>query len=158
MLNKDNFERELDQDENVMGVGNGVLEFDKVAHLVESYHHHKVMRFSCVNYVPINPDNPDVQIIFKSIWDSFPVGEKDAFHWTMFFLSTSLTGRMKAALFYTLRGNGANGKSYLMEMARNVLGSVNDRGYASKLPVTWLIEREKDSNAASPVLLSLIHI
>jgi phage/plasmid-associated DNA primase len=75
----------------------------------------------------------------------------------MFFLCTSLTGRLKACLFLTLRGNGANGKSYLMELVRNLLGGVNEMGYGCKLPIQYLIEREPMSNNASPVLVPLTY-
>ena len=150
-----NFAKQLDKEENIMGVGNGILLFNKVPVLITSYHHYKISRYTAVNYKKIDPDDHIVQAVFKSIWDLFPEGEKDAFHYVMFFLSTSLTGRLKACLFLTLRGNGANGKSYLMELIRNLLGGVNDMGYGCKLPIQYLIEREPMSNNASPVLVPL---
>lgn len=155
IFRKMNFSKELDKEENIMGVGNGVLVFDKVPLLVQSYHHHKISRYTKVKYMKMDPDDPIVQAVYKSIWDLFPAGEKDAFHYVLFFLCTSLTGRLKACLFLTLRGNGANGKSYLMELIRNLLGGVNDMGYGCKLPIQYLIEREPMSNNASPVLVPL---
>lgn len=149
------FTKNIDTEENIMGVGNGVLLFDKIPILIQSYHHYKISRYSRVNYKKIDPDDPVVQAVYKSIWDLFPEDEKDAFHYVLFFLSTSLTGRLKACLFLTLRGNGANGKSYLMELVRNLLGGVNDMGYGCKLPIQYLIEREPMSNNASPVLMPL---
>jgi phage/plasmid-associated DNA primase len=157
IFRKMNFAKQLDKEENLMGVGNGVLVFDKVPTLITSYHHHKISRYSAVNYKKIDPKDPIVQAVFKSIWDLFPEGEKDAFHYVMFFLCTSLTGRLKACLFLTLRGNGANGKSYLMELVRNLLGGVNEMGYGCKLPIQYLIEREPMSNNASPVLVPLTY-
>lgn len=155
IFRKMNFADQLDRDENIMGVGNGVLVFNKVPTLVSSYHHYKISRFSTVNYRKMDPTNNIIQDVFKSIWDLFPENEKDAFHYVMFFLSTSLTGRLKACLFLTLRGNGANGKSYLMELMRGVLGGVMEGGYGCKLPIQYLIEREAMSNNASPVLVPL---
>ena len=150
-----NFSKSLDKEENIMGVGNGVLVFDKVPKLISCHHHYKISRYSPVNYTKIDIKNPTVLEVYKSIWDLFPDGEKDAFHYIMFFLCTSLTGRIKACLFLTLRGNGANGKSYLMELIRNLLGGVNENGYGCKLPIQYLIEREPMSNNASPVLVPL---
>jgi phage/plasmid-associated DNA primase len=155
IFRKTNFTKQLDKDENIMGVGNGVLSFDKVPTLIETHHQFKISRYTSVNYKKMDPTNTVVRQVFKSIWDLFPEGEKDAFHYIMFFMSTSLTGRLKACLFLTLRGNGANGKSYLMELVRNVLGAVMDGGYGCKLPIQYLIEREPMSNNASPVLVPL---
>lgn len=155
IFRKMNFTKQLDKDENLMGVGNGVLILDKVPTLITSFHHYKISRYSAVNYKKIDVTDLIVRSVFKSIWDLFPEGEKDAFHYVMFFLSTSLTGRLKACLFLTLRGNGANGKSYLMELVRNLLGGVMDGGYGCKLPIQYLIEREPMSNNASPVLVPL---
>lgn len=155
IFRKMNFAKQLDKEENLMGVGNGVLVFDKVPVLIASYHHHKISRYSAVNYKKLDPTDLIVQAVYKSIWDLFPEGEKDAFHYVMFFLATSLTGRLKACLFLTLRGNGANGKSYLMELVRNLLGGVMENGYGCKLPIQYLIEREPMSNNASPVLVPL---
>jgi phage/plasmid-associated DNA primase len=57
----------------------------------------------------------------------------------------------------TLKGNGANGKSYLLELVRNLLGGVDDHGYGCKLPIQFLIEKEPLSNSASPALMPLEH-
>jgi phage/plasmid-associated DNA primase len=151
------FCRDLDQEENIMGVGNGVLLFDKVPKLISSYHHYKISRYSPINYVPIDVDSPLVQMVFKSIYDLFPDEEKDVFHYLMYYFSTSLHGRLKACLFLALKGGGANGKSYLMELMRNLLGSANDNGYGAKLPIGYLIEKEPMTNNASPVLEPLIY-
>jgi phage/plasmid-associated DNA primase len=155
IFRKANFSKQLDKDENIMGVGNGVLVFDKVPTLIESYHQFKISRYTSVNYKKMDPTNTIVRQVFKSLWDLFPEGEKDALHYIIFYMCTSLTGRLKACLFLTLRGNGANGKSYLMELVRNVLGTVMDGGYGCKLPIQYLIEREPMSNNASPVLVPL---
>lgn len=155
LFRKINFIKALDMDENIMGVGNGVLVFDKVPILIRTFHHHKISRFTKVKYKKMDIDDHIIQAVYKSIWDLFPDNEKDAFHYILFFLCTSLTGRLKACLFLTLRGNGANGKSYLMELVRNLLGSVNDMGYGCKLPIQYLIEREPMSNNASPALVPL---
>ena len=73
----------------------------------------------------------------------------------MFMFSTSLTRRLKACIFLTLRGAGANGKSFLMELIRNMLGSVENGGYGYKMPIQYLTERERSSNQATPVIMPL---
>jgi phage/plasmid-associated DNA primase len=155
VFRKMNFSRSLDTEENIMGVGNGVLVMGKAPTLISSYHHYKISRFTPVNYKKMDPNNPVVLDVWTSIWDLFPDGEKDAFHKIMFFLSTSLTGRLKSSVMVQLRGGGANGKTYLMELMRNLLGAVNDGGYGTKLPIQYLIEREQMTHNASPVLVPL---
>jgi phage/plasmid-associated DNA primase len=150
-----NFARQLDKDENTMGVGNGVLLFDKVPILIESHNPYNVSRYTSVKYKKLNPLDSLTIEVYKSIIDLFPDDELDAFHYILFFLCTSLTGRMKACIFLTLRGNGANGKSYMMELIRNLLGGVMDGGYGCKLPIQFLIEKDQLSNNASPVLVPL---
>lgn len=151
------FCRGLDKDENIMGVGNGILVFDKVPRLIESYHHYKISRYTPIKYKKIDPEDPTVQDVFKSIFDLFPKDELDAFHFIMFFSSTSLHAKIKACLFTALKGGGANGKSYFMELLRNLLGGVNENGYGAKLPISYLIEKEPLSNNASPVLEPLMY-
>jgi phage/plasmid-associated DNA primase len=73
----------------------------------------------------------------------------------MCFISTSLTARLKACLFLTLRGNGANGKSYLMELVRGLLGGVFENGYGYKMPIQFLTENDRTSNQATPALMPL---
>lgn len=151
-----NFARKMDQDcDDIMGVANGVLLLGKAPQLIQSYHPYKISRFSTVKYIKIDPDNPIVREVYLSIWDLFPEGEKDVFHYILFFFCTSLTARMKACLFLTLRGNGANGKSYFMELIRCLLNGVDDNGYGYKMPIQYLIERERTSNSATPVLMPL---
>ena len=153
------FTRQLDKEENIMGVGNGILVFDKVPLLIASYHPHRISRYSSVNYRKLDPTDTSgwetACAVFKSIWDLFPDGERDAFHYIMFFLCTSLTGRMKACIFLTLKGGGANGKSYLMELVRNLLGGAMEHGYGCKLPIQFLTERDQMSTNANPVLVPL---
>jgi phage/plasmid-associated DNA primase len=157
-FSRPHFSKSLDQEPNILGVGNGVLDLSgDIPFLIQSYHPHPVSRYTPVKYTPIDPNDPLVQAVFKSLWDSFPAGEHDAFEWIMFYTSTSLTARMKAALFLTLSGNGANGKSYFMELIRGILGNENDNGYGCKLPISWLIERDRDPNSASPILVGLMH-
>lgn len=151
------FCRGLDKEENIMGVGNGVLVLDKVPKLLQSYHRYKISRYSPINYKPINTKDPITREVFKSLYELFPNGEKDAFYFIMFFASTSLHAKLKACLMLTLKGGGANGKSYFMELLRNLLGGVNENGYGAKLPISYLIEKEPMSNNASPVLEPLIH-
>lgn len=153
------FTRQLDKEENIMGVGNGILVFDKVPTLIASYHPHRISRYSSVNYRKLDPTDAAgwkvACAVFKSIWDLFPDGEHDAFHYIMFFLCTSLTARIKACIFLTLKGGGANGKSYLMELVRNLLGGAMEHGYGCKLPIQFLTERDQMSTNANPVLVPL---
>jgi phage/plasmid-associated DNA primase len=156
IFRKMNFTRKMDQETtDIMGVANGVLVLGKVPYLVKSYHSYKISRFSAVEYHKLDVNDSTIKEVFKALWELFPVGEKDVFHYIMFFMATSLTARIKACYLLTLRGGGANGKSFLMELIRNLMGSVDDNGYGYKMPIQFLIERERASNNATPVLMPL---
>ncbi len=149
------FAKNLDKAENVMGIGNGILVFDKGPKLIESFHQYKVSRYSTTKFSGISKTHVAMRAVFKSIWDLFPDDEKDAMHYILFFLCTSLTGRIKPCLFLTLQGNGANGKSFLLELFNNLLGKTGDNGYGYKMQIQYLIDREQAAGNASPELVPL---
>lgn len=155
-------EDKMDNDKkypNIFGVRQGLLEFKpdekKECELINYTHDKYISRYSPVIYKRMDPENKIIQEVYKSIWDLFPEDEMDVFHYLLYFVSTSLTGRHKAATLVMLTGNGANGKSYLMELINNVLGSVFNKGYGTKLPISYLLENDQHSSNANPVLMSL---
>ena len=148
--------RNMDKEEEIIGVENGVLELTIPPTLIEGLHGYKITRSTTVTYRPIDPNNAVVRAVFKSLWDLFPVDEFDAFLYIMYHFSTSLTGRIKASLFLIITGGGANGKSYLLELMRCILGDATNNGYGAKLPIEYLIEKSRSSNEATPVLMPLI--
>lgn len=173
MLYTDNtqlFEK-MDKEKNIFGVRQGLLQFGcktpkeckdskecvckKECKLINRPHDYKVSRYSHVEYKKIDPRNKKVQDVYKNILDLFPNNERDVFHYILFFISTSLTTRTKAALIIMLTGNGANGKSYLVELITSLLGSVNSKGYGTKIPISYLIEGDQHSSNASPVIMTL---
>jgi phage/plasmid-associated DNA primase len=152
------FATDLNREENIMGVGNGILTFkDGRPALVTGYHSYRISRYTNVRYKPLDPQCPITRKVWKSLWSLFPTGEKDAFVFYMSFNSLTLTARRKRPLCVSLFGGGANGKTYSMELTRSMLGSVRRFGYACKIPVQFLIEKEASSNNASPALMPLAH-
>lgn len=134
---------ELDQDGNILGVGNGVLKLGQTATLVEGYHEHRVSMYTDTLYIPFDPNNHYIANTLRIIGQILP--EKDVFEYILMFLSTGLDGNPAAPLMLMLDGGGANGKTTLLEWVRSCLG---DYGY--KAPMNLLTDkREKGSNANS---------
>ena len=144
--------RHLDKDPDILGVCNGVLVLSNPPELITTRHDYKISRYTTVEYKPIDINSTLCKEVFKSIWDLFPENESDAFTYTMFHLSTCLSGRPKSCQLYIMTGGGANGKSYLLELIKNIMGNATDKGYGAKIPVSFLSERSQPSNNASPVL------
>jgi phage/plasmid-associated DNA primase len=150
-----NFSDKLDMDPTLTGVGNGVLRFDKYPVLIKYPHSHLVSRYTAIDYVPIDIKDQLVLDVYKSIWTLFPEGEKCVMRYILYFMSTCLNGRVKDAKILMLEGCGSNGKSYMTELLRNTFASVDDMGYTTKMPIQFLSEGERDSNNATPALVSL---
>jgi phage/plasmid-associated DNA primase len=152
-----NFTYNLDRYDNMIGVGNGIVVFDKIPHLVDHYNDYYISRYTPTNYMKMDPKNPNIKAAFNAIWELFPPEEKDAFYYIMFFFSTSMVRTKKDCLFGNIIGNGANGKTFLVEIMRNILGNATETGYACKLPISMLIEKEQHSGNATPALMDLMY-
>ena len=64
------FFKELDTEENLMGVGNGILKFvdddgKKRPVLVSTYHHHKISRHSNVEYKEFDINNNTTKMVIQ---------------------------------------------------------------------------------------------
>lgn len=152
------FCNKLDQEPNVIGVRNGVLTFDPTGpQLIQTKHDYFVSRYTNVPFREFKEDNQLLIDVFTSIWILFPEGEKTAFRWHMMFASTSLTNRLKALILLFAIGGGANGKTYFMEMIRNLLGEVFSNGYGYKMNIAYFTEKMRNSNDASAPLMPLKH-
>jgi phage/plasmid-associated DNA primase len=137
----------VDQDPEVMGVGNGVLEFKNKpsfsARLITGYHEYRITIGTTVKYYPYNPNSPHVRRMWKIITDMFPDSERDAMHKLLYMFSSALDGHPKDSELYQLVGGGSNGKSSLLEMIKTVLGK-----YGGKLSMAMLTTDGRN-NAAS---------
>ena len=145
------FADSLDTNEDCIGVGNGILLLKPTIKLIQDYNHFNISRYTKVHYKPFTLEDENINLVFESLWNLFPEDEKDVFHYLMFYFAMSLTGRRKPTLFMFLIGNGANGKSFLLETIRGLLGE-----YGCKLPISYLVGKDAGSGAATPELMPLI--
>jgi phage/plasmid-associated DNA primase len=136
---------ELDADEYLLGVGNGVLKLGAAPQLIRGYHDYKISKYTPVDYVPYDPTNPIVQRLLAVIRDIYP--EDDMFHWKLLHASTNLDQRMSANMLLFQYGLGSNGKT-LIEIAINeMLGKdYSDVGHPALLVTHG--ERASDANSA----------
>lgn len=136
---KRGFAEQLDHDEKVLGVGNGILILGTEPRLINGFHEHKISKFTPVNYIPYDTNNPFVKRMEAVFHAIFP--EPDVYNFMMMYFSTGLDGCMVSGLMLFLSGEGSNGKTFVLEMVRKTLGQ-----YGKKLPFSLLTEfREKSS-------------
>nr|QQV29380.1 putative helicase [Kaumoebavirus] len=117
------FEKLLDQQEDVLGVGNGVLHLDPYSgqvKLLQGYHEYKVMRHTTVAYRPYEKDNIWYKRVVNFFENVFP--EPDVREFMSCFFASSLNYKVKDSIFFLWQGIGANGKSTTLEMITNMLG------------------------------------
>ncbi len=149
------FVKKLDKIPNVMGVGNGVIEF--VGHkinLLSQHHNYPVSLYSETFYTEYDPNNKYVKQVLALLKSMFPENELDAYEYIMYYLSTSLDGFPKDSLFLILTGVGSNGKSFLMEFLKETLGNM----YVRKLPIAFITEQYRNKSAgANSALMELKH-
>jgi phage/plasmid-associated DNA primase len=149
IFRKRGFSRKLDKHADLFGVGNGVLKLGKKCKLIDYFHEYEISKFTEVDFEPFDPDDPKIQQLLDIIRDIIP--EEDAFEFIMMYLSTGLSGGTKAALMLFLIGGGSNGKSFILELLRCVMGDM----YGKKLPLTLLTEKREASEKANPAFMLL---
>lgn len=102
------FIKKLNSDQNIFGVGNGVLELSENPKLINYYHNYPISLYTETNYVPYDKHNPNVKRILKVILDLFPEDEIDAFHYIMYYLASCLDGKPKDSMILILTGCGCH--------------------------------------------------
>lgn len=143
----------MDKDTDIMGVGNGVLLLGSQPKLIQTYHEYYISKFTKVDYIPYdNLSADDKQLGLDCIYSLFPDDEKDAFNYLMYYLSTSLDGKPKHSMIMILTGTGSNGKSFLVELLKNVFGD-----YGARIPLGFLTEVRARSTSAEPALIELMN-
>ena len=101
--------QKMDKTEHIMGVGNGVLEFDGPnVRLLDHYHSYPVSMYTETNYIEYDPENKYIKDVYKAIRSMFPDDESDAFEWVMYYLSTCVDGMPKESLFLIIQGQGCH--------------------------------------------------
>lgn len=119
--------KKMDKTRHIMGVGNGVLEFNGPhAHLLDHYHSYPISIYSDTNYIPYDPENEYVKQVYKVLRSWFPEGEEDAFEFILFYLSTCLDGEQKESLFLIIQGTGCHAIDTPIMMHDSTIKMVQD--------------------------------
>jgi phage/plasmid-associated DNA primase len=142
----------LDKDANIMGVGNGILKLGEKVKLITGIHNYYVSNFTSVDYKEFNPYDPITKKLIIALRNLFPDKEPDSFDFMMHYLASGLDGKKKESIFLIFIGGGSNGKSFLMELNKSVSGD----SYGGKVPLSFLTSFTKNSEGATPVLMSII--
>lgn len=142
----------LDKDPEVIGVGNGILKLGERIQFIQGFHDYNITMFTAVDYEEFNPYDDITKKLLITLRNLFPDDEPDSYNFMMHYLASSLDGKKKESLLLLLVGNGSNGKSFLVELLKETLSS-----YAVKMPLSFLTSRAKNSENATPVLMSLIN-
>ncbi len=135
------FNQALDQIEDYIGVGNGVLQLFPHVELIQRYHEIPISRYTKVDYIPYDENNPIIKETEEAIMRLFatPEGEFDeeTYNFVMMYFSTALHGRKKEPKFALLLGEGSAGKTTLADLQTNVLGVINNmhpgEGYGNSI-------------------------
>lgn len=149
IFRKRNFRENLDTNDDIMGVGNGILKLGPKIELIHAYHEYPISKFTDVPYVKYDPNDYYVKVIESAIEDIFP--EEDVREKILMLYSLALSSAPKPTIHLTLYGGGANGKSFLNQLMTNTLG----KQYAQKIPVTvFMDQRERADQANSAMMLA----
>ena len=149
---KRGFANQLDQDDHVMGVGNGILVFHDsgAVELIQSQHDYKISLNTPVDYVPFDPRRPHVKHMLKATRSMVKDDEPDTFLFMLCSLASALTGHKKEAFLIFILGTGREGKSTLMQLWRAVLGK-----YGRKLPIALLVGMRAKGESANPAMMDM---
>jgi phage/plasmid-associated DNA primase len=157
------FVESLDKHTESIGVGNGVLLLHPRTELLECYHEYRISRTTCVNYRPYDPKRPTPKQ--KELLTAYqqcvikPDGtfDEESFIFIMCYLSTSLDGRKKLPLLFILLGQGAQGKSAILEQHIHTLRYVTQGGYGAALDVDFFTKENGARGGPDSELMLLQH-
>lgn len=138
---------ELDKNPRLLGVANGVLEFsDDAGQFRAGQPVDLITKSTGIAYDP-EATAPRFTRFVNQIF----MGDTELIQWFQRAVGYSLTGLTSEQVLFMLYGNGANGKSVLLNVLRRLMGE-----YAVNLPMAAL-ERESNPgpNRASPDLMLL---
>lgn len=143
------FAAELDKYDNVIGVGNGILEVGKVPRLIRSFHEYKISKFTPIEYFPYDPNNEMIKIVEEAFNTTFPEPDAGEF-WRMYF-SQAIDPAEVDSFLGMIVGGGSNGKTFWAQTIKNVLG----KQYAVKTPITLLTDMRESSGSANSAYATL---
>jgi phage/plasmid-associated DNA primase len=142
------FAAQLDNYDDVIGVGNGILRLGREPSLIKGFHEYKISKYTEVDYRPYDEANPWIQLIEKAFETSFP--EPDAREWFKYYFSMAIDPREVDAVFTMMVGGGSNGKSFWVETLSNTIGEK----YSTKISVKLLTNGRESSDKANTSFMS----
>jgi phage/plasmid-associated DNA primase len=161
LFNVRGFITSMDTQPNIIGVGNGVLEFlpndfadrrewsNYSPRLIEGYHELRVMRNTTTDYIPYNPNSQYVRDIMQAYSEIY--GEEDVREFILFYLSTWLDACNVSRILLLLGGGGSNGKTWSVLFPQQTLGDK----YVKMLRMQLLIEDHEKAREANSALMQL---
>lgn len=109
LFKRNHFIKQLDKTPNIIGVGNGVVEFNGSENrLLQHYHTYPISLFTDTQYVPYDEDCPYVKTVYQMLYSLIPEDEEDALHFLLYYFSTSLDWYQKESLFLIIHGGGCH--------------------------------------------------
>lgn len=126
LFRKRGFIQSLNTDQNIMGVGNGVLELSNNPKLLRTFHDYPITLFTDIDYEKYDPKNPNTQLLINGLKDLFPDDEQDAFHYLMYYLASCLDGKPKDSMIFIITGSGCHAKDSLIRMYDGSIKKIQD--------------------------------
>lgn len=159
-FSKRGFANKLDENPMALGVGQGILILDKNGNpekLVVNYNDDYISRYTTVRYPDngFDPSNPKTKRLLLAFRTMFPDDEASTHLFMACFLASTLDQRLKTGLFLICTGEGQNGKSFLLELHRNMLEDSNITGYSAKMRIAAITTPIKSSEGAAPGVMQL---
>ncbi|RKO90456.1 hypothetical protein BDK51DRAFT_31515 [Blyttiomyces helicus] len=132
---------------NICAFTNGVYDFDAMQFRAGRSTDYLTFTTN-KEYIPYNPEDPNVQVIMNFINDILP--DRDTAEYLLKIFSSCLTLDISQQKFYVMTGIGGNGKSLLMNIFEICLGDYF--GLASSALIT---KPRENANSANEALASL---
>lgn len=144
------FMQELKNDQNVMGVGNGILVLDTLPMIIETFHEYKIRRFTKTEAAWFNPADEHIKFVFRRFFEDI-IPEPDARFKILLNMASCLDGHVKDVEMLQITGSGSNGKTVLLEQFKCTLGC-----YAVQSDFNLIVAGAKtDANAPNSALMQL---
>ena len=151
MFSKQGFSKELDTEEDIIGVMNGIVKLsNNNIELIDSYHPFLVSRTCNANYVPFDLKCNYFLTLLKVLYEMFPSNQIDALFLFMYYVSQSINNRKTCQpKVLILTGKGSNGKTVLTNLTHKTLGDIDESGYATVNMISYLTTPSHPNSATN---------
>lgn len=133
LFRKRGFAKSLNKDQDIMGVGNGVLVLSESPYLINTYHNYPITIYSDVFYKPYDEQNPNIQKFHSIMKGLFPENELDVYEYLLYYFASCLDGKPKESFILILTGNGCHSYDTPILMYDRTIKKVQDIEVNDKL-------------------------